>query len=153
MTRLRRSDRGQAAGIETVPFGILVFISGALLVVNAWAIVTTRSGAASVAREYMRAYTRGASRGDALRRADAVAATVASEQGFGDGAVAIDRPRVWGACELAEVTVRVRVPEIRAPFLGGFGTTEVVVTHRNRIDAYRDSDPTATGEGLPCDAR
>jgi hypothetical protein len=152
VSRVRRTDRGQAAGIETVPFGILVFVAGTLVVVNAWALVTARSGAASVAREYLRAYTHASSQAEGIRRADAVAAIVAREEGFGAADVRIDDPRSWGPCVLAEVTVRVRVPEIRAPFLGGFGSMDVVVTHRNRIDAFRVHDPGSSGDGLPCDA-
>ena len=36
MTR-RRSDRGQVGGIEVLPFGLLVFVVGTLLVANVWA--------------------------------------------------------------------------------------------------------------------
>jgi len=30
-----RDDRGQVAGIEAIPFGVLIFVVGALLVTNA----------------------------------------------------------------------------------------------------------------------
>ena len=45
MRRMRRwdglmaDDRGQVGGIEALPFGLLVFVVGALLVANAWAVV------------------------------------------------------------------------------------------------------------------
>ena len=32
-------DRGQVGGIEALPFGLLVFVVGALLVANTWAVV------------------------------------------------------------------------------------------------------------------
>jgi hypothetical protein len=33
------TDSGQVGGIEALPFGLLVFVVGALLVANAWAVV------------------------------------------------------------------------------------------------------------------
>ena len=34
-----RTDAGQVGGIEALPFGLLVFVIGALLVANCWAVV------------------------------------------------------------------------------------------------------------------
>jgi hypothetical protein len=36
--RRARSDAGQVGGIEALPFGLLVFVVGATLVANAWAV-------------------------------------------------------------------------------------------------------------------
>jgi hypothetical protein len=38
VTRDRGDDRGQVGGIEVLPFGLLVFVVGTLLVANAWAV-------------------------------------------------------------------------------------------------------------------
>ena len=39
MSVRRRDERGQAAGVEAVPFGVLVFVTGTLLAVNVWSAV------------------------------------------------------------------------------------------------------------------
>ena len=33
------SDAGMVGGVEALPFGLLVFVVGSLLVANAWAVV------------------------------------------------------------------------------------------------------------------
>lgn len=148
--RSRRSERGQMAGIEAIPFGILVFLAGTLLVSNAWAVVTNRTTAESIAREYLRAYTHAADRPHALIAGARAASLTASAHGLGPDRVGIVEPSVWTRCAVATVTVTINVPEVRAPFLGGFGTQEVEVTHRDRIDAYRAGiPPSGTTDG--CD--
>ena len=52
--RRRPNDRGQAAGAEMWSVGILVFVAGALLVTNVWAVVGARSSADQIARQYIR---------------------------------------------------------------------------------------------------
>ena len=74
--RARGTESGQAAGIETIPFGILVFIGGLLLVVNVWAVVDTRAALDTAARDYLRAYT--SSSTSALGRAAGREAALAS---------------------------------------------------------------------------
>ena len=148
--RRGRGERGQAAGIETIPIGVLVFISGTLLVVNAWAIVTNRSTADSLAREYLRAYTKESSRPAALAAGQRVVDAIVDAHGLPHERVRIEPPTQWLACAPATVTIRLTVPEVRAPFLGGFGTTEIVVTHRDRLDGYRAGIPTGRS-GAPCD--
>ncbi len=48
-------DAGQA-GLEAVLFGVLVFVLGTMLVVNAWAVVDAKLAATSAAREAARSY-------------------------------------------------------------------------------------------------
>ena len=42
----RRGERGQAGGMEVLPFGLLVFVAGTLLLVNIWGVVDTKFAAA-----------------------------------------------------------------------------------------------------------
>jgi hypothetical protein len=144
-----RGERGQAAGIETIPFGILVFVSVTLLMVNAWGIITNQGVADSIAREYLRAYTSADNQPDALRAGRQVARLVADDRGLPPSRVHITDATAWGPCAVAQVTVTVDEPEIRAPFLGGFGTSELTVTHRDRIDAYRVG-VSGAGRGANC---
>lgn len=134
---MRRSERAQMAGIESIPFGILVFVAGTLLIVNAWATVTTRTTATSIAREYLRAYTNAPSQPEAIEAGDRAARAVAAAHDIDSTQLRIERPVIWEPCGVAVVAVTITVPEIRAPFLGGFGSTEVRVQHRDRLDPYR----------------
>src|SRR5690606_2186473 len=48
-TVTRRGERGQVAGIEALPFGLLIFVAGTLLVVNIWGVVDTKFAADTAA--------------------------------------------------------------------------------------------------------
>ena len=56
MTDRLRGDVGQVAGIESIPFGLLVLIVGILLVAHTWAVVDAKFVATAAAREATRAY-------------------------------------------------------------------------------------------------
>ena len=56
MTGRLRGDAGQVAGIESIPFGLLVLIVGILLVAHTWAVVDAKFVATAAAREATRAY-------------------------------------------------------------------------------------------------
>ena len=47
--KLVRDESGQA-GIEVLPFGILTFVVGALLVANAWAVIDAKIAVSAAAR-------------------------------------------------------------------------------------------------------
>ncbi|MGV3758684.1 MAG: hypothetical protein ACO1PW_03960 [Actinomycetota bacterium] len=49
-----RGDRGQVAGIEAIPFGLLIFVLGGLLLANAWAVVDAKLATDAAAREAVR---------------------------------------------------------------------------------------------------
>ena len=51
-----RSDAGMVGGIEALPFGLLVFVVGALLVANAWAVVDAKFAVDAAARQATRSY-------------------------------------------------------------------------------------------------
>ncbi len=138
MTSHRLSgERGQAAGFETIPFGILVFVTFTLLIVNAWGVVTNRGLADSMAREYLRAYVAAPSRDAARRDGRAIALAVAAGRGMPADRVKITDATAWGPCAVATVTVSVAQPIIRAPFVGGLGTTHITTTRRDLVDGHR----------------
>ena len=67
--RRARSDAGMAGGVEALPFGLLVFVVGALLTLNAWAVVDAKFAVDAAARQATRSYVEaevgGARAGDA----------------------------------------------------------------------------------------
>ncbi|MBA2283441.1 MAG: hypothetical protein H0W25_19710, partial [Acidimicrobiia bacterium] len=54
--RLHRDERGQMGGIEALPFGLLIFVVGALLVANAWAVIDAKLAVTAAAREAARTW-------------------------------------------------------------------------------------------------
>ena len=58
--RRARGDAGQVGGFEALPFGVLIFVLGALLVTNAWAVIDAKLAATAAAREAARVYVESA---------------------------------------------------------------------------------------------
>lgn len=146
----RRGERGQAGGMEVLPFGLLVFVAGTLLLVNIWGVVDTKFAADAAAREAARWVVESAGRAvpaDAIR----AGATTVAEATMADHGkrrpvqVDIGPPgAAFTRCERITVAVETSVPAIRLPFLGGFGEPFAIrATHAELVD------PTRSGvEGL-----
>lgn len=150
----RRDERGQAAGIETIPFGILVFIAGTILAINVWAVVDTRMAVDAAAHAYLRSYTAASSRDVARLAGDAAARHSLEARGI-TGTATISAPtQVFAPCRVAEVTISVQVVAIRAPFLEGIGTTSVRAREAELIEPFSAAGGSDTALGIvgtPCE--
>ena len=51
-----RGDAGQVGGIEALPFGLLIFVAGSLLIANAWAVVDAKFATDAAARQAVRTF-------------------------------------------------------------------------------------------------
>ncbi|MEA3019446.1 MAG: hypothetical protein QOI47_970 [Actinomycetota bacterium] len=138
-----RDERGFVGGFEVLPFGLLIFVAGTLLLTNAWAVVDGKLAASAAAREAARAYVEGRSADDAERAAaDAAMATIA-----GHGRDPRRAEVVWAVgpdfrrCATNTIVVRYRVPTLTVPFLGSFGSGVVLTSgrHTEVVDPYRSS--------------
>ena len=137
-----RDDRGQLAGIEALPFGLLIFVIGALLITNAWALVDTKIAVDAAAREAVRAY---------VEAPDAATARTAAIAAADDTIVGHGRPvshltvditheagQSFARCVRVTVGVHYPVPALRLPWIGGLGHAfDVRAHHTERIDPYR----------------
>jgi len=132
-------ERGQFAGIEAIPFGLLVVVVGGLVVANAWGVVDAKFAVSSAARAATRAYVETPAGDDARARAQAAAG--AAMAGFGRDADRLEVELVRGSlsrCEPVEIRVRYRVPAVTVPWLGSAGSAvEVTASHVERVDPYR----------------
>lgn len=135
-------DTGQVGGIEVLPFGMLIFVVGALLVGNAWGVVDAKMATDAAAREAVRAYVEAAdaASGSAAARSAAIATMI----GHGRRADLLvltirhadDQP--FARCVAVTVEVDYPVPAIRLPWIGGYGhALDVHSTHTERIDPFR----------------
>lgn len=136
-------DSGQVAGVEVLPFGLLMFIIGLLLVANAWAVVDANLATTTAAREGVRAFVEAPVAAEAQDRA--VAAAAAAIVGYGRSPfstrvdVATIGDRGWQRCSRAVVTVHHEVPLLTLPFIGGFGHAfDVVARQSEVVDPFRD---------------
>ena len=151
--RVRRNDRGQAAGFESLPFGVLVFVSMTLLAVNAWKVVDTRSAVDGAAREYLRAYTAAPDVVSARELGDRAARRSIGARVALAEVASIEAPGgVFGPCRPAEVTVAVRVPAVRIPFFATWGEMTVAATEVELVQPFGPAGGGEIGlEGTPCE--
>lgn len=151
MTALRgRGERGQAGGMEVLPFGLLIFVGGALLIINIWGVVDTKFATDAAAREAARwvVETAGQSSSPSELRSGAkqiATDTLADHGRLGPVQVEVGPPGAsFVRCERIHVTVAVQVPAIRLPFFDGFGDAFDVSATRGEL-----IDPTRSGvDGL-----
>lgn len=134
-----RDEGGAVGGLEVLPFGLLIFVVGILLVVNAWAVVDAKLAAEAAAREAARAY---------VEAPDAARASMAAREAADEAIAATgrdpdrldltdDRPR-FVRCAVVTVRTSYEVPALTLPFVGGFGSGIVVRgEHREALDAFR----------------
>lgn len=137
-------DRGQVAGIEALPFGLLIFVAGTLLLVNIWGVVDAKFAADAAAREATRYVVESARLDHDPSTIRAGAGTVADRTLADHGRRRRPSVRIrpedtrLERCDRVQVTVSTRVPAIRVPFFGGFGDGfEIVATHSGLIDPTR----------------
>lgn len=135
-------ERGQIGGIEVLPFGFLVFVSGMLIVANAWGVVDAKLAVTAAAREGVRAYVESADAESATTAALASAEDTLRAFGRDRDRAKIEPPVVSGGfsrCARVIMTVTYDIPVIEVPFVGGFGDLEPVSsTFTEIIDPFRD---------------
>jgi hypothetical protein len=145
--RRGRDDRGQVGGIEVLPFGVLVFVVGALLVTNAWGVVDAKVATEAAAREAVHTYVEAPDGATGARRARAEVTLVLAEHGRRPD-LAVVRIRGDGTflrCAVVSVEVDYPVPAVRLPWIGGLGHAfDVHAVHSERIDPFRSG---LTGHG------
>ena len=155
MTRNRGDDRGQVGGIEVLPFGLLVFVVGTLLIANTWAVIDAKLAVDAAARQAARHFVEAdvpAARdfGDAeaaARRAgyQALAAHGREEARSTVELTALESPdgqAGFSRCARATFTASYDVPVLHLPWIGGFGSgLDVTSSHSELIDPYRDGVP------------
>ncbi|HEV8297037.1 MAG TPA: hypothetical protein VGQ20_07070 [Acidimicrobiales bacterium] len=137
-----RNEQGQVGGIEVLPFGLLVFVAGSLLIANAWAVVDAKLAVTAAAREATRAYVEAPDAVAAQHAARARARETLSAYGRGDdGRVDVDvgAEQRLVRCARVSITVTYEVPALTVPFVGGFGgAIHAKATHTELVDPYRD---------------
>ena len=140
--RVLADERGQVGGLEAIPFGILVFVVGALLAASAWAVVDAKLAVVSAAREAARTYVEAGSADEGVEQG-----TLAAEEAMANHGrratleVTFDQSEGFARCAQVVARVSYEVPAVPLPWIGGLGTTTVAARHSERIDPFRDGIP------------
>lgn len=149
--RRARGDAGQVGGIEALPFGLLIFVVGTLLIANAWAVVDAKFATDAASREAARTFVEA----DDPLTATALA-TAAGKAAIGahgrDPERSVIRPVGPAYLErCARVTFEAiyEVPALSLPFIGGYGHAPFLVrsSHSELVDPFRSG---LTGEAEDC---
>lgn len=147
-------DRGQVGGIEALPFGVLVFVVGTLLVANAWAVVDAKLAADAAARQATRSFVEADvaaadDYGDARAEANDAGYRALEAHGRDRGRATVDLTALespagegFVRCARATFTATYHVPALTLPWIGGFGSGFAISSsHRELVDPYRDGVP------------
>ena len=154
------------AGGEAVLLGVLVFVSGTLLMLSMWTLVDAKLAVEAAAREATRALVESPGAvltGGTVDEVDArvlatdtaVSAMTAQRGAPGAGAASWSLVDVlvdgtYERCAEVVVTVRITVDTPRLPFVGRRLTAGTIEgSHVERVEPYRADVPVPDG-GLPC---
>ena len=151
MTGRCRGDAGQVGGIEALPFGLLIFVVGTLLIANAWAVVDAKFATDAAARQAVRTFVEGDDPGVALEAARDAGLEAVEAHGR-DPDRAVVGPVGEATLErCARVTFEAvyEVPALSLPFIGGYGRAPFRVrsAHSELVDPFRSGVP---GEAEDC---
>jgi hypothetical protein len=148
------SERGVAAGLDALLFGTLILLAGAVLIVNLWSVVESRTALDAAAREYLRTYTASADGASASVRGEHAARTVLDQRGTPMRALEITAPDTtrFGPCESSTVRLTAVVPAVELPFLARLGALEVSVTATELVPPHREvtAGPNHEPGATPC---
>lgn len=150
---LNRED-GAIGGLEVLPFGVLVFVVGALIVANAWAVIDAKIAVAAAAREAVRAYVEAPPGADAAAAGNAAARRAMAAQGRTARAPEVQISGRLVRCERVTATVSYRIPTLRLPWVRDIGSmrarstaTEIVDPLRSGLEGEADCLAAGTGDG------
>lgn len=128
-----------AAGTEVLPFCVLIFVFGTLLLVNAWGVIDAKFAVTSASREAARTYAE--SDGGLAGEAAAESAAQDAIRAYGRTPERMELSEPQGAfvrCGSVTYTASYPVPAIKIPVIGGFGEAfDVTSSHTTRIDRLR----------------
>lgn len=151
------AEDGFAGGAEALPFGVLVFVIGSLLLANAWGVIDAKLAASAAAREATRAYVEspGPSGIEATQNAHKAAADTISGHGRDASKMTLisTEDAFYTRCAPITFEVSYPVPTISLPWIKGLGVEVITVTatHSELVDPYRsgvpEGDPT---KETPC---
>ncbi|MBV9951965.1 MAG: hypothetical protein JO291_08440 [Acidimicrobiia bacterium] len=137
-------ERGVVGGLEVLPFGVLIFVVGSLLIANAWAVVDVKLATTAAAREAARSYVESDSAVHADVAAQRAATDAITSYGRNPAKLELHRESTGPFVRCSRVTyvASYEVPAIALPFgVGLGGPIEVRARHSEIVDPLRRGLP------------
>jgi len=140
--RPNSSEGGFVAGAESLIFGVLIFVFGTIMVLNAWSALDARFAAAAAAREAVRAVVDAPNDADLVQVANSAAATAFA----GHGRDPADLEVVWvgdadgperARCGEVRFRVETTVDVVLLPRWSSPPSFQVSALHAELIESYR----------------
>lgn len=143
-----RDESGYVAGIEAIPFGLLTFVVGTLLVANAWAVVDAKMAVAAAAREATRAFVEAPDEFLALPGAESAAQSAIEAAGRDPAQLVLTHLEgTFARCETVRFQASYQIQAIRIPWVGGFGDGfTATARYAEVVDPYRTGIPSAIND-------
>lgn len=143
-----RSQAGFVAGAEALIFGVLIFVIGTLIVVNAWGVIDAKFATSAAAREVTRTVVESTPGTDLQARAEAVARSTLAGHGRGGADLRVTSVGADGLSRCAEVGYEVEVTVPAVAFVGSvaLGRFRVSSRHYELVDPYRSGLPVTDEE-------
>jgi hypothetical protein len=138
-----RDESGQVAGIEALPFALLTFVVGALVVANAWAVIDAKIAVSAAAREATRAFVEAPVDEDPLTVAEVAARSAVDGAGRDPDQLQLTLLEgTFARCETVRFEASYQIPAIRVPWLGGIGAGfTATARHAEVVDPFRTGVP------------
>lgn len=138
-----RRERGAIGGLEALPFSVLIFVFGSLLLVNAWGVVDAKFAVTSASREATRTFAESNDAAGGAAAARQAADDAIRAYGRNPERLDLDGPRgQLERCATVSYTATYPVPAIRIPLIGGYGRGfDVTSTHTELVDGLRSGLP------------
>lgn len=147
-------ESGFAGGAEALPFGVLVFVIGGLLLANAWGVIDAKLAAYSAAREATRAYVESPIPDYAIQNAQQAAGEAIAGHGRDPSKMRLKIVNDANYTRCSPVTFEVSYPvsTISLPWVKGLGAGSITVRagHSELVDPYRNGVPVQDGSETSC---
>ncbi len=147
-----RGEAGLAGGFEALPFGVLIFVVGALMITNAWAVVDAKLATTSAAREAARSFVEADSYGEGAARGRTAAEDAIASYGRSPSKLTLPPPSLdpdYRRCARVTYTASYPVPALSLPFGVGFGSGFTVkARHSEIVDPLRGGLPVENACGF-----
>ncbi len=147
-----RGEAGVAGGFEALPFGVLIFVVGSLMITNAWAVVDAKLATTSAAREAARSFVEADSYSQGAARGRTAAQDAISSYGRNPSKLSLPPPTLdpdYRRCARVTYTASYPVPALSLPFGVGFGSGFTVkARHSEIVDPFRGGLPVENACGF-----
>ncbi len=118
----RAGERGAIGGLEALPFSVLIFVFGSLLLVNAWGVVDAKLAVTSASREATRTFAESNDPATGAAAAQHAADDAIRAYGRDPERLELDGPHgQLERCGTVSYTATYPVPALRIPLIGGYG--------------------------------